>query len=449
MGVTGLGRKVTACGVTLASLLLWAGPAAAGTGTSAIDSGDTAWLLISTALVMLMTAPGLALFYGGLVGQHNVLSTKMHSFFTLCLVGVQWVVVGYSLAFGADHGGLIGSLDFVGLRGIAPGDATGTIPTLVFVLFQGMFAVITVALISGAFAERKNFKAFVLFSLLWATLIYDPLAHWVWGGGWLQSLGALDFAGGLVVHVSSGVAALVAALVVGRRKGASRPHNIPFVLMGAGLLWFGWFGFNAGSALAAGDLAALAFTTTFTSAATGGLAWALIEMVHRGRATAVGTASGVVAGLVGITPAAGFVTVPSALLIGATTAGLCYVGVTALKPRFGYDDTLDVFGIHGLGGIWGAIATGLLASTAVNPAGADGLVYGNPSLLVAQLASLGATISLAAVGTFVILKAVGAITQLRVDDHAELTGLDTTLHGEVAYPDLSTASQRLAVGHDD
>lgn len=405
----------------------------------AVNSGDTAWLLTSTALVMMMTAPGLALFYGGLVRQRNVLSTLMHSFFMLCLIGVQWAVLGYSLAFGTDHGGVVGGLNYLLMNGVGQGATAGaTVPHLAFALYQGMFAVITVALISGSFAERIHFKAFVLFSLLWAVLVYDPLAHWVWGdGGWLGKLGALDFAGGTVVHVSSGVSALVAALVIGPRRSVSRhiqqPHNVTYVLIGGGLLWCGWFGFNAGSALSAGGLAALAAATTHTSAAAAGLTWALIEAWHRGKPSVVGTVSGAVAGLVGITPAAGYVSIGSALLIGASTAVVCYLGVTVLKARWNYDDTLDVFGVHGLGGAWGAIATGIFASKAINPAGSDGLLNGHPSQMLIQLAGLLATIALASAGTFLILKLVSLVTPLRVSDVEEAAGLDHSLHGEVAY----------------
>lgn len=400
-----------------------------------INGGDTAWLLISTALVVMMTAPGLALFYGGLVSQRNVLSTLMHSFFAICLIGVQWVLLGYTLAFGADQVGLLGGLEFLALGGVGPAALAGTqVPHILFAMYQGAFAVITVALISGAFAERKSFKAFILFSLLWATLVYDPLAHWVWGGGWLQKLGALDFAGGLVVHVSSGISALVAALVIGRRQAQpSEPHNIPFVLIGGGLLWVGWFGFNGGSALAANGLAAMALATTNTAAAMAGLAWTAIEWAHRGKPSVIGAVAGAVAGLVAITPAAGFVSIGSALVIGLGAGAICYAGCTLVKAKFGYDDTLDVFGVHGLGGIWGALATGIFASRAVNPAGADGLLAGNPGQLAIQLVSVVVAVALAGTGTFVILKLVGLVTPLRVARDAELTGLDTSLHGQQAY----------------
>ena len=406
--------------------------------TTAINSGDTAWLLISAALVMLMTVPGLALFYGGLVSQRNILSTLMHSFFLLCLISIQWMVIGYSLSFGSDHFGVIGGLDYLGFRGVGPDAASAApVPHLIFAMYQAMFAVITVALITGAFAERINFSAFVVFSLLWATLIYDPLAHWVWGGGWLMKLGALDFAGGTVVHISSGVSALVAAVVIGRRAGypkrALPPHNVSYTVIGAGLLWFGWFGFNAGSALGANGLAAVAFAVTHMAAAAGGLAWVFVEWVHRGKPTILGAATGAVAGLVAITPAAGYVTTLAALAIGIGAGIVCYAGVNTLKPRFGYDDTLDVFGVHGLGGTWGAIATGIFATKSVNPAGADGLLYGNPGQLLNQLIGAAAGWTVAAVGTFAILKLVSLVTPLRVTEEEEIAGLDLVLHGEVAY----------------
>lgn len=418
------------------------------TAPGAVHSGDTAWLLVCTALVMLMTAPGLALFYGGLVSQRNVLSTLMHSFFALCLISIQWVLWGYTLSFGADVGGIIGGLGHLGFRGVGPDPSDGaTVPHLAFAMFQAMFAIITVALITGAFVERMKFTAFILFALLWATFIYDPLAHWTWGGGWLMKRGVLDFAGGTVVHISSGVSALVAALVIGRRVGYPEkmlpPHNLPLTVMGAALLWFGWFGFNAGSALTAGGLAALAFTVTNTAAAAAGLTWAFIEWMRQEKPTILGTATGAVAGLVAITPASGYVTVPSSVIIGVGAGVVCYLGVNVLKPRWGYDDSLDVFGVHGLGGTWGAIATGLFASKAVNPAGADGLFYGNPAQVMNQIIGVLASWALAGVGTLVILKVVGVITSLRVTKEEEITGLDVALHGEEAYnflaPGMSSA----------
>ncbi len=423
--------------VVMTLLLLLAGAAQAQDSAVGVNSGDTAWLLVSAALVMLMTAPGLALFYGGLVSQRNMLSTLMHSFFLLCLISVQWVVFGYSLSFAP--GGFLGGLGYAFFSGVGQGAAplAAGVPHLAFAIYQGMFAVITPALITGAFAERMKFSVFVAFSLLWATLVYDPLCHWVWGGGWLGNRGALDFAGGTVVHVSSGVSALVAALMIGKRLGYPKrsfpPHSLTLTLLGGSLLWFGWFGFNAGSALGANGLAASAFVTTHVAAATTGLAWALIEWVHRKKPTVLGAVTGAVAGLVAITPAAGYVTVPSAMAIGLGCALVCYLGVNLLKPRFGYDDSLDVFGVHGLGGTWGAIATGLFATTSVNPAGRDGLFYGNPGQLWTQVTAVAAGWALAIVGTVVILGGIRLFTSLRVTDEEEVTGLDLSLHGEAAY----------------
>ena len=430
--VLGVGLALAVCGLGAPA---WAQEAAA---PPSINSGDTAWILTSSALVMLMTAPGLALFYGGLVSHRNYLSTLMHSFFLLCLISIQWMMIGYTLAFGPDRGGWIGGLDFLFFNGVGQEPITGqTIPHLAFAIYQGVFAIITPALITGAFAERMRFSSFVLFSLLWATFVYDPLAHWVWGGGWLFKMGALDFAGGTVVHISSGVSALVAAIMVGKRRGYPKtsfpPHSVPMTLLGGSLLWFGWFGFNAGSALGASGLAANAFVTTHMAAATTGLAWALIEWVHRGRPTVLGTVTGAVAGLVAITPAAGYVTVPSALLIGLGCAFVCYIGVNVIKQKFGYDDSLDVFGVHGLGGTWGALATGLFATKAVNGAGADGLFYGNAGQLVTQAIGVAAGWGVAVVGTIVILSLVKLVTPLRVAEDEEIQGLDLSLHGEVAY----------------
>ncbi|MGH2425733.1 MAG: ammonium transporter, partial [bacterium] len=344
-----------------------------------INAGDTAWLLTSTLLVMLMT-PGLALFYGGLVRGKNVVSTLMQSFFILALISVQWVLWGYSLAFGPDRAGLIGGLEWFALLGVGgePNkDYAATVPHLAFMAFQMMFAIITPALITGAFAERKRFTAFALFSLLWATLVYDPIAHWVWGaGGWLRTLGALDFAGGTVVHISSGVSALVAALVLGPRiksadNGPLEGHNLTITALGAALLWFGWFGFNAGSALTSGALAASAFVATNSAAAIAGLTWMIIGWRHQGRPGLVGLCTGSVAGLVAVTPAAGYVTVSGALVIGLVAGALCYAAVHLTKKRLRVDDALDVFGVHGIGGLWGALATGIFATTAVNSAGAN------------------------------------------------------------------------------
>lgn len=425
-------------------LLLMVFPGIAwGAETSAIDTGDTAFMIIAGALVMLMT-PGLALFYGGMVRRKNVLSTFMQSFILIAVISVQWVLIGYTLAFGPDKGHLIGSLNWLGFKdvGMVPNpDYAATIPHQMFAMFQLMFAIITPALITGSIAERMRFPAFLAFMVLWATLIYDPLAHWVWGvDGWIRNLGALDFAGGTVVHISSGVSGLVAALVLGKRKGHGKepmlPHQLPMTVLGTGLLWFGWFGFNAGSALAANGLATNAFVVTNISAAAAALSWMLAEWLHHGKPTVLGAASGAVAGLVAITPASGFVTPMAALVIGLIGGVVCYLGVSVLKAKLGYDDALDAFGCHGLGGTWGAIATGLFASKAINPAGVDGLLYGNPGLMKAQIISVIATYAVAAIGTFVILKLVGIFTKLRATADEEITGLDLTMHGEEAYRDL-------------
>jgi Amt family ammonium transporter len=404
-----------------------------------IDTGDTAWLLASAALVMLMT-PALGFFYGGLVRKKNVLSTIMHSFFILALISVQWVLWGYSLAFGPDHGGIIGGLDWLGLRGVgqAPNpDYAATVPALAFMVFQMMFAVITPALITGAFAERKRFKAFVVFTLLWATLVYDPVAHWVWGvGGWLRMLGTLDFAGGTVVHITSGVSALVAALVLGRRRGLGKepiePHDATMVVLGASLLWFGWFGFNAGSALASGGLAANAFVVTNTAAAMAALTWMTVSWLHKGAPSVLGAAAGAVAGLVAITPASGFVDVSASILIGLGAGTFCYLGIQFAK-RLKIDDALDVFGVHGIGGAWGALATGIFATVAVNAAGADGAAYGNLAQLGVQAVAVLASVTYSAVMTFVILKVIDLFVGLRVPEHDEVLGLDASQHREAAY----------------
>jgi Amt family ammonium transporter len=358
----------------------------------------------------------------------------------MAVISIQWVLWGYSLAFGPDKGGIIGGLDYLGLRGVGgePFDTyAATIPHQAFMLFQMMFAIITPALITGAFAERKKFSAFLLFTVLWATFVYDPLAHWVWGaGGWLKNLGALDFAGGTVVHISSGVSALVCAIVLGRRKGYGhqpmQPHNLPLTVIGAALLWVGWFGFNAGSALEASSLAVAAFVSTNTAAAAAALGWMFTEWMARGKPTVLGAASGAVAGLVAITPAAGFVGPVSSIVIGALAGALCYTACN-LKSKLGYDDSLDVVGVHGVGGTWGAIATGLFASKAINEAGGDGLFHGNPSQLVSQLLAVGATLLLASVMTFVILKVVDALVGLRVSEEEEVAGLDLSQHSETAY----------------
>ena len=405
-----------------------------------IDTGDTAFVLISAALVMLMT-PGLALFYGGMVRTKNALSTIMQSFFIVALISVQWVLWGYTLAFGPDVGHIIGNLDWLALKDVGQlpnADYAATIPHLAFMIFQAMFAVITPALITGAFAERMRFPAFVVFTLVWATFVYDPVAHWVWGmGGWLRDYGVLDFAGGTVVHILSGVSGLVVALVIGKRKGYGSdvmlPHHLPMTVLGAGLLWFGWFGFNAGSALGANGLAASAFVVTNTAAAAATLSWVFVEWLHHGKPTVLGAASGAVAGLVAITPASGYVAAGPSVLIGLVAGALCYLSVSVMKRKFGYDDALDAFGVHGIGGTWGALATGLWASTAVNPTGADGLFYGNPGQLLIQAVGVGASWVIAIVGTFIILKVIGLFMQLRSTTEQEIQGLDISEHGERGY----------------
>ncbi|MEX1184716.1 MAG: ammonium transporter [Gemmatimonadota bacterium] len=402
-----------------------------------LSAGDTAWVLASAALVLLMV-PGLALFYGGMVRGKNVLNTLMMSMAALAVVGVQWILIGYSLSFGGSSS-WIGGLELVGFAGVtgAPADADGTIPHLAFAVFQGMFAVITVALISGALVERMSFRAYLLFAILWTTLVYDPLCHWVWGeGGWLGELGALDFAGGTVVHISAGASALIAAVIVGPRRDYRRlplvPHNVPFTLFGAGLLWFGWFGFNAGSALSAGETAAVAFAATFAAPAAALTMWILLDLYRTGRTTAVGAATGVVVGLVAVTPAAGFVTPVGALAIGALAASVSY-GAIQLRSRIAIDDSLDVFACHGVAGVMGALLTGVFATTAVNPDGADGLLHGGTALIGAQAIAVLATLAFAGVLTAVILKLVALITPLRVPVGAELGGLDVGEHGEAAH----------------
>jgi len=404
-----------------------------------MDTGDTAWMLMATAMVMIML-PGLALFYGGLVRSKNVLSTVMHSWFGLALVSIVWVVIGFTLAFGTDVNGwgLIGGLDFAFFNnvGMAPSTIYAvTIPFVLFAMFQLMFAAITPALITGAFAERKRFGAFVLFTILWSIVIYSPIAHWVWSvDGWLFRLGALDFAGGTVVHISSGVSALVVALMIGRRRmngEASEPHDVPMTVLGAGLLWFGWFGFNAGSALTAGGLAASAFTVTNIAAAAATITWVLASYAHTKKVSVVGAACGAVAGLVAITPASGYVTVGGALFIGLAAGGLCY-SATLLRARSRADDALDVFAVHGVGGMFGAIATGIFASSTVQAA-YSGLLDGNPQQLAIQAVAVGATVGYAVVGTFVIVKVVDALLGIRVKPEVEAMGLDLSVHGEAAY----------------
>lgn len=405
-----------------------------------MNTGDTAWILVCAALVFIMT-PGVAFFYGGMARRKNILSILTQCFAIICLVSLQWVLFGYSLAFGPDVGGIIGSLEWFGLSGVGQEPSSvyaGTIPHLLFMIFQAMFAIITPALMVGAFAERVKFSALVLFTLLWSTFVYDPIAHWVWGsGGWLGKIGALDFAGGIVVHVSSGVSALLLAILIGKRVGYEKqsfaPHNLPITFLGGALLWLGWFGFNAGSALEAGGLAANAFVTTNTAAAAAGMAWAFMEWKMDGAPTVLGIVSGVVAGLVAITPACGFVSALSAIPIGLVAGIICYLAVARLKPLLGYDDSLDVFGVHGIGGIWGTLATGLFAAAAINPGGADGLLLGNAKLLVIQIFYMLVCIAYALIVTGILYKIVDLLVGMRVDKQSELIGLDLTQHNESAY----------------
>jgi len=420
-----------------------------------IDAGDTAWMIVATAFVLMMTIPGLAFFYGGLVRQKNVLNIMMQSTILTALITVQWIVFGYSISFGSSEGVLapfIGNLDWAFLKGIgisdlspyfishsqptADGGTIGTIPHILFILFQCMFAVITPALIIGAFAERIKFGGFVVFSLLWATIVYDPIAHWVWSAdGWLYKMGALDFAGGTVVHVNAGIAALVTALMIGKRKHykghAIPPHNIPFVVLGTALLWVGWIGFNAGSGLAADGLAVNAFLVTHLATATSAVTWVILDTIFNKKPTVVGIATAAVGGLVAITPAAGFVDVTGAMLIGLGVAVLCFIMVGYVKGKLGYDDTLDAFGVHGVGGIWGAIATGLFATTAVQ--NYSGLFYGNAGQLVTQLIATGVTIAYSGVMTFILFKIVDKLVGIRVTEKEESVGLDLSQHKEVAY----------------
>ncbi len=404
-----------------------------------MNSGDTAFILVSAALVMLMT-PGLALFYGGMVRSKNVLGTVMQSFIIIGVVTIEWILFGYSMAFGPDKGGFIGGLEWVGLSGVGLGPhavyAT-TVPHQVFMIYQCMFAVITPALITGAFAERMRFGPFLLFSLCWSVLVYNPLAHWIWGsGGWLARLGALDFAGGVAVHLSSGVAALAAAIILGKRKGFGseelRPHNLPMTLLGAGLLWFGWFGFNAGSALSAGSLAGSAFVATHVAGTTGAVSWISMEWKMIGKPTTLGAASGAVAGLATVTPAAGFVGPLSAALIGIIAGIACYFGIR-LKGKLGYDDSLDVVGIHGVGGVIGLLCVGLFATTEVNPNGANGLFFGNAGQLGIQFIAVAATAVYTFVLSYILLKVIDKFFGLRVSEQEEISGLDLSQHDETAY----------------
>lgn len=406
-----------------------------------LNGADMSFVLFSAALVMLMV-PGLALFYGGMVKSKNVLATTMHSYAALIIISIQWILIGYSLAFGPDIKGFIGSLDWSFLHNVgfeADGVYSTSIPHLLFAVFQMMFAAITVAVISGSFAERMRFPAFILFVLLWSTFVYDPIAHWVWGSanghfGWLKNLGVLDFAGGNVVEINSGISGLVAALVIGKRKKTKpEPHHIPMAILGGGLLWFGWFGFNAGSALSANGVAVNAFLTTNTSAAAGAISWAACEWILNKKPTVLGTVTGAVAGLVAITQGAGFVSPISAIFIGLVGGIVSFFAIAFLKVKLGYDDTLDAFGCHGVAGLWGAIATAIFATTKVNSAGANGVLYGNFGLLKVHLISAFSCALYAAVATFVILKVIGLFVKIRTDEEDESVGLDVSLHGEEAY----------------
>lgn len=402
-------------------------------GTPAIDTGDTAWIIVATALVMLMTLPGLALFYGGIAKRKDTLNVMAMSFVAYAIVSILWIVYGYTLTFGTDIGGVIGDLKKFLLNGITSESVSSTIPEYVFVAFQLTFAAITVALVSGAFIERMKFSAWILFAILWCTLVYIPVAHWVWGGGFLAKLGALDFAGGTVVHINAGIAALVGALVLGKRKERDLiPNNLVSTVTGAGLLWFGWFGFNAGSALAANGLAGAAFINTNTATAVAAVAWMITEKFYSKKPTVLGLASGAIAGLVAITPAAGFVNIGGSIIIGIAAGVIPFFMVAYVKGKLGYDDSLDAFGIHGIGGIIGALLTGILADPAINSAG-TGLLYGNPHQLTVQAIAVGTTIVYCAIVTFVIFMIIKFTVGLRVDTDSEYIGLDKSEHGEKAY----------------
>ena len=434
--VAGLGML----GALVAPALAFAAETALKPAVLKVDSGDTAWILVSSAMVFLMT-PGLAFFYGGLVRRKNVLSLLMQCMFMACLISVQWVAYGYSLSFGPDWKGLVGNLSWAGLNGVGlePNPVyAATVPHQAFMIYQAMFAIITPALIVGAFVERMKFSSFVVFSLLWATFIYAPVCHWVWGdGGVLKKMGVLDFAGGTVVHINAGMAALAAALVLGKRLGfphrVSPPHSLPLAVLGAGLLWFGWFGFNGGSALTAGGLATSAFVATNTAGATAGLVWAFLDRMFSKRPTMLGIITGAVAGLAAVTPASGFVTVGGAMWIGLGSAVICFISVSFVKSRLGYDDSLDAFGVHGVGGIWGTLAAGLWATKAVNPAGADGLFYGNPAQFIVQLKATLLIAVYSFAGSWALLKLVDLVMGLRVTEQEEQIGLDLTQHREVGY----------------
>ncbi|MHB8110147.1 MAG: ammonium transporter [Syntrophorhabdaceae bacterium] len=407
-------------------------------GPGGIDTGDTAWVLIATALVMLMT-PGLAFFYGGMVGRKNVLGILMQCIIILCIISIQWVLFGYSLSFGPGRG-FWGGLSWAGLNGVGltPHAAyAATIPHQLFMAFQMMFAIITPALIIGAFAERMKFSAFIIFTILWATFVYDPVCRWVWGsGGWLKDMGVIDFAGGIVVHINAGVAALMTAIFIGKRNGGSKailPHNLPFTILGTGLLWFGWFGFNAGSSLGANGIAVNAFVVTNTAGAAAGLTWAILDRIFNEKPTVLGLVTGAVGGLAAITPAAGYVGPFSAMIIGVVVSVLCYTAVAVVKPRLGYDDALDVFGVHCIGGIWGTLAAGLFASKAINPDGPNGLFFGNPRQFYVQLLAAAVTLAYSFVVSFIIYKLIDIFMKVRVKEKEEIIGLDLTQHHEKAY----------------
>lgn len=403
----------------------------------ALNSGDTAWMMVSTALVMVMTPAGLALFYGGMSRYKNLLNTFAMTIVAYCLASIIWMMWGYSIAFGPDKAGIIGGPENLFLNGIGTDSLTGTIPTYVFIAFQMTFAAITVALVLGSIVDRMKFSAWIVFTILWVTFIYSPVAHWVWGGGWLSKIGALDFAGGTVVHINAGVAGLVLALIVGKRIGYGKeamfPSGITLTGLGAALLWFGWFGFNAGSQLAADGIAGSAFLVTNTSASMAGLSWMLAEWMFNKKPTVLGLASGIVAGLVAITPAAGFVNLPASLVIGSVAGALGYFCVSKLKQKMGYDDSLDAFGVHGMCGLWGALATGIFANPAVNSAG-KGLLFGNPKQLFIQILSILATAIFTAIGTVIVAYVTHCATGgLRVEEEKEMEGLDSSLHGERAF----------------
>ena len=439
--VTVMALTICADGMARDSAVITA-PAVPGV-ESKINSGDTAWVLVSVGLVMFMT-PGLAFFYGGLVRKKNVLSILMQCFMVICIITLQWILFGYSLAFGPDVKGLIGNLSWFGLSGVgfAPNaDYAGTIPHNLFMIFQMMFAIITPALVLGAFAERMKFSAYCVFVFLWATLVFDPMAHWMWGaGGFLKKMGALDFAGGTVVHINAGIAALVCALVLGKRLGhpdkISPPHNLPFAVLGAGMLWFGWFGFNAGSALGANGLACSTLVATHVAGAAAGFTWVVLDWMFNSRSTMLGAITGAIAGLAAVTPASGFITAGGGAAIGVGASIICYIFVAFVKAKLGYDDSLDAFGVHGIGGIWGTLATGIWATKSINPSGADGMMYGNPGLFFIQLKAIVITIVYSLVMTFVLLKLIDFVMGLRVSEDDERIGLDLTQHREVGYTTL-------------